>query len=72
MTRSNATITVGYEHSGRGEDITEQINGEVIFLTLSNGRRIQIETHERSDGFITLRCDDMVIRPEASNSIRIG
>lgn len=74
MAKDTCKITVGYKWRGRGEDITEQINGETIQLELSTGQRIQIEPFERHPGRIVIRSieDSLTVSPQAANAIAVG
>lgn len=74
---SDCRVTVGYEHSGRGEDITDQINGEVIHIEMSDGTRVMVETFERQPGRLTIRIEgcmssQMVVIPIASNTVQLS
>jgi len=56
------------------EDVTEQITGKSLDVTLSDGSRITIELFEREgDAAIEIRAglDRLVIMPVASNVIKV-
>ena len=49
-----------------------ETKGETIVITLSNGEQIHVETWERTPEMITIRCNRLLIKPRADNTVDIG
>lgn len=62
-------VTIDYD----GPDITDQVVGKTLRITLASGKTIHVECFERSHELgIAIGCADwpIVVFPEASNRVR--
>lgn len=72
----NAMILHTTEHGlvDRNVTLLKGTDYEVLRITLSNGKRIEIDLFERETGMLTIRADhhELTITPRSSNSIDVG